>query len=799
MRDDGKWGETLTLLVRRASFVLCGSLLLGTVGPQAHGAYLMPTAQIVQSSGRALALFGRPTDLALSPDGALLAVKTSHGITFVDRRSWRIVQTLAMPDLGIDFPRHLGGNGPAGIVWSRNGEEVWNTDEFGWVLGARRSPGGPFEWSDRIALPARAGGYSAPIGVTWSSQPNVLFVALSRDNAIVAVDLARRGIAYEIPVGNAPYGSVRVGNTLYVTNWAGRPVSGGAPSADSSGTVIRVSARTGAASSGTVSIVDLMTRRDVAQIDVGLHPSAIVASPDGSRVFVANSASDSISIVDTRSRTVVKTVVLDGSSSFGASPTALAVDASGGLWVAESGSNRVVLLDHAGRIVRSIGTLWYPSALDVLGSNLYVADLKGYGSRAVDFGLPFPPSLLPLRKSAERGAFYAYDYAGAVEAIEPSSGPGSSGGFLATGRSRSLRGLFKHVVYIIAENHTYDDFFGDLPQGNGDPRLCQFCGNVSPNRHALANRFGLFDNFYVSSILSADGHNWTDQAYASDYVERSMGGWARSYPSAGNDALAYSPQGFIWNRALDAGLTFRDYGEFVPDIDRFYPSNATWLQLYSDYRRGSHSIRWDQRVDIAALAPYVQRDYPSFSLRISDQYRASIFLRDLATFEQKGSMPNLIVMALGNDHGSGDDPGRPTPRAYAADNDLALGRIVAALSRSRFWRDTVIFVVEDDCQNGFDHVDGHRTTALVVSARNRVGAVYDEFFNQTSILHTIESIFGLPAMTEFDAHAPVIWQPFTGSPTLRPYDALPNGVRLDELNPGTRLSSASQHEHRDEF
>jgi len=769
-------------------------LFVGVVGP---GTFLTPTGQFIKPAGNVIEFFGRPSDLALDPVRHVLAVKNSHGIVLVDTTSWRIIQNLPMPKLAVDFAEHLGGNGPAGILWAQDGSKIWTTDSFGWIHGATRENGGHFAWTDAIALPSPTGSKifendkngtgsdsSAPIGMTWGRDGKTMFVALSRDNALGAVDASNGRILYDIRVGNAPFGVCRVGGALYVSNWAGRASAGSRDVADSSGTNVRVDRITGATSSGTVSVIDIARRRVSAELEVGLHPSAILASRDGARVYIANSNSDTISVVNTKSVRVVRTIALDDAEPFGRTPTALALSSDQKmLYVAEGGSNDIAVVDLAtGKVNGRIAAGWYPAAVLVHGSVLYVADLKGVGSLAKTFGLALPKATIEQR-GGTRG-HNAYDYAGLIQRVSTAGGIGLADEWIrATDQNVGALKKFKHVLFIIGENHTYDDYFGDMAAGNGERSLCVFCASISPNHHALAVRFGLFDNFYVNSVLSADGHNWTSEGYASDYVERSLSGWGRSYPSAGNDPMAYSPKGFIWNKILAHGLTFRDYGEFFPDMTDFSPANPTWSELYNDYQHGTHHYRWTDRVNIAPLRPYVDMNYPSFSLRIPDQVRADAFIADLREFERIGRMPNFMLMALGNDHTSGTYPGRPTPRAYAADNDLALGRIVSAVSHSKFWRDTVIFVVEDDAQDGLDHVDGHRTMALVVSAYQTPGAVYHEFYDQTSILRTVELIFGLTPMTRFDANATAITAAFNSQERTEPYDAKPSEIRLDELTP----------------
>jgi hypothetical protein len=322
-----------------------------------------------------------------------------------------------------------------------------------------------------------------------------------------------------------------------------------------------------------------------------------------------------------------------------------------------------------------------------------------------------------------------------------------------------------------------------MKQGNGDPSLCMFCGDVTPNHHALTEQFVLFDNFYVNGQLSADGHQWTDEGIATDYLEKNMGGFSRSYPSDGTDPLAYSPAGFIWDALLRKGLTFRNYGEFVESDLITEPKNATWRDFYSDYLSGTRKNKFQQRIFVSALRENTSPDYPPFGLIIPDVYRAQRFLEEFRQFEAADNLPNLILLQLGNDHTSGLDPGMPSPRASVADNDLALGMIVEAVSHSKYWRDTVIFVVEDDAQDGLDHVDGRRSLAFAISAYTRRRTTDSSFYNQNSVLRSIESIFHLAPLTMFDVYANTMAPAFSATPDIVPYTVQPNRIPLDEMNP----------------
>jgi hypothetical protein len=321
----------------------------------------------------------------------------------------------------------------------------------------------------------------------------------------------------------------------------------------------------------------------------------------------------------------------------------------------------------------------------------------------------------------------------------------------------------KHVVYIIRENRTYDQVLGDLGRGNSDPKLTMYGRTVTPNAHALATQFPLLDNFYVSGRRSNDGHQWAVGAQNADYFQKSNGNNQRqelNAPSSGFDALLYTPSGFIWENALRHGKTFDDYGEYTKE----------------DVAPPAYS-------DIPSLQAHVVPEFPGFQLNWPDQLRARTFAAHLATYEATGSMPDLILLTLPNDHTGGSDPLYDTPESEVADNDAALGQIVDAISHSSFWPSTAIFVAEDDAQGGVDHVDGHRSPAFVISPYARRGVVDSTFATQVGIVRTIEALLGLPPMNHLDAATPPMRSVFTPKPDLTPYTALPAQVATGVRNP----------------
>jgi hypothetical protein len=351
--------------------------------------------------------------------------------------------------------------------------------------------------------------------------------------------------------------------------------------------------------------------------------------------------------------------------------------------------------------------------------------------------------------------------------------------------------VFKHVVYLIKENRTYDQVLGDVQAGNGDPELCVFGQQITPNQHKFTRDFVLLDNTYCSGILSADGHEWATTAFATDYMEKLFAGFPRSYPDGCEDdevdALAYSPQGFIWDDCLAHGKTVRDYGEFTITRkkwrDKARAGKPKFLDAYNQFINGTAAIEMHSDPGVETLRPYFVTNYIGWDMDVPDVQRAATFIAELKAFETNGDFPNLVIIGLPNDHTSGTDPGSPTPAAQVADNDLAFGQIVDALSHSRFWPQTCIVGIEDDPQSGWDHVSGYRTTAYVISPYTKRGTVVGTQYNQTSLLRTMELILGLPPMNQMDATATSMSDCFTNQPDLTPYVALTNNVALDKMNP----------------
>ena len=760
------------------------------VGIQPDGSILVPSNQLLRPEGLQVNLPGRPVDLALTPDGKHLLVKNMQDIDLIRLTDRTVLQSLPFERNGASF---------TGLCLSPDGRTIYVTDSRDRLCMAEIDRNNIMRWKDPVILPGPpAGGAPAPGGIAVSENGEMLYVALSRNNTLAVVSLKDNKIA-EIRVGMAPYDVLlKSPGKAYVTNWGGRRPAEDDATYNSSGSQVVVDPETGISGSGTVSVVDLINNKETKIIDVGLLPGGMALSPDGNRLYVTCSNSDEVSVIDTETDEVVESISVHREENmlFGSSPNDLAVSPDGKyLYIANGMENAICVVQTGlpGRVLGYIPTGWYPGSvlLDKAGNMIYVANIKGIGSR---------------NQPTNRRGYNSRDHLGSVSVIPV---PGSrelqkmteavnlnnswagkvKGSYEKGGTRKNVpvpvspeqTSVFKHVVYIIKENRTYDQVFGDMPQGNGDSSLVQFGREVTPNHHLLAETFVLLDNFYCSGILSADGHQWTDEAYVTDYIEKSFGGFTRSYPYDGNDALAYASSGFIWDNVLRHGLTFRDYGEFVNAT--IEPAGSGFMDIYQDFLKETGRIRIEAKANLETLTPYICKSYVGFPSIVPDVYRAAEFIKELREFEVNDNFPNFIIMLLPNDHTSGTRPGMPTPRASVADNDLALGRIVEAISHSKFWKETCILVTEDDPQAGLDHVDGHRTVGMVISPYTKRGEVVSTYYSQINMVRTIEDILGLPPMNRLDLTAEAMVDCFTVNPDFKPYNAVENIIALDDINP----------------
>lgn len=778
------------------------------VGRTADGRIVVPTNQVLSPLGTQIEFPGRPTDVALSPDGRWLAVLNLSNILLIDLEKQVIV----------DRPRHAGGSF-TGIRFAPDGRRLFastfprrNRPANDTLLEFDVNPAGKLKPLPPVPLPGRD---PVPAGLALTADSRYLLVALNLANALAVIDRQDRKVRHEVPVGVAPYGVALARGKAYVTNWGGpRPTPADVSGPTGTGGAVKVDPRRHIAAAGSVSVVDWPTGKPVQEIAVGLHPSGIAAAPDERFVYVANANSDTISVIDTQADRLVETIAVRPAKEllFGSAPNALAVSADGTrLYVANGGNNAIAIVALApphSRLLGCLPTGWYPGGLvlDPRRKSLYVANVKGIGSRDTGWQGKRAIAGRPV------AGFNSHDHRGTVSLIllpDETELAAQTRTVLANNRmTESISALapprpqapprpvparhgepspLRHVLYIIKENRTYDQVFGDVAKGEGDPSLCLFGQEVTPNHHKLADEFVLFDNFYCSGVLSADGHQWTDEALVTDYIEKSFGGWPRSYPYDGGDALAYAPTGFLWDNVLAHGKTVRVYGEFVTATVRWKDPQRTgspgYLDCLTNYLLQTQQIEIRPKATIKTIEPFLCPTYIGFPGTVPDQYRASEFIKELRGFKRQGRLPSFSILLLPGDHTMGTRPGAPTPATAVADNDLALGRIVAAVSHSPFWKDTCIFVVQDDPQNGFDHIDGHRTVALVISPYTRRGFVDHTNYNQTSMVRTLELILGLPPMNQFDSSATPMTTCFTDQPDFTPYQAVKNRIPLDRLNP----------------
>jgi YVTN family beta-propeller protein len=761
------------------------------VGPLPDGGQSLPSKQVLRVAGRRLQFSGRPVDLALSPDGRTVFVKNMKSLLVVNAASWTLSQTLNYPASGASLH---------GIVVSQNGSHVYVTSSGHELYDWQVATNGSVSFARTISLPAD----SDPCGLALSGDGTKAYVCLSIKNTLAEVNLAAGTLARQIPVGIAPWNVVLSpeGDTAYVSDWGGRFPLSGDLTATSAGTAVVVDSR-GVASSGMVSFVNLAAGLESAQVPTGLHPSDLALSHDGRTLFAANANSDTVTVIDTRSKSVRETILIrpDRGLPFGSESDGLALSSDGKtLFVACAGNNAVAVVQlpnarQANSLVQGFfPTDWYPGAVVVDSSFAYVANVKGLGSRngqpaaasykGSDFlgtvnRIPIPSGKALVNETAQVIAN------GRIQQIEQASQPARGGQAPVPVPARvGEPSVFQHVLYILKENKTYDQVFGDLPQGDGWPDLCIYPDSVTPNHHRLALQYVLLDNYYCNGVNSADGHSWSTEGNTSDHLEKSFGGFVRSY-TFGDDPLTYSSTGFIWNNVLQHGLSFRNYGEF--DYASV-PSGATWLQIYTDFTNGAHSVAFAQNIGIASLRPYSSTNVPGWNLNIPDVVRAYGFIKELNAAQTAGHWDTFHFLYLPNDHTGGTPP----PRAQVADNDLALGRVVEAVTRSAFASNTVIFVMEDDPQSGYDHVDGHRSLCLVISPFTKRAQTVSTFYNQAGVLHTMEEIMGLPPMNQQDAMAPLMFECFSNTPDFTPYTVLSN--KIDLISGGaTPLSSKARY------
>ncbi|MCU1246674.1 MAG: phosphoesterase, partial [Acidobacteria bacterium] len=637
-------------MLARIAFALSATLLF----PAMDGR--LPTGARLDPAAPATVVGNFPISAVLSPDGRRIALLLcgwrEQGVQIVDARDGHVVQTLPQPAAFV------------GLAFSPDGKSHWASGGFDDALYEYAYADGSAQLRRRVALgDSVKSGVHYPAGIAISPDGKLLYFAENLGDTLAVVDAVSGEVLQRLRTDRYPY-AVAAGRKgdVYLSCWG-----------DDS--VLRFR-RHGA------------TLRRLRRIVAGRHPSALLLDETHDRLFVASASTDTIAVVDLKSSQVTARLydappgVREGST-----PNALALTGDGQLVVAEADNNAVAVFDVAARkLLGRIPSEWYPSAVVASKDALFVINAKGRGTLA-NPAFPPPGHRMPpatrdytlgqldgsvMRLPATIDGARLREWSARTVAANGWNGK-------RTGTASAYPPL-RHVIYVIKENRTYDQFFGDLAAGDGDPSLLFFGRDVSPNHHALAERFGLFDRFFVNAEVSADGHNWSTAAYATDFVEKSVpssySSRGRSYDYEGSnrgvvvdedDDAAAPAEGYLWSLAIAKKVSLRDYGEFVED----------------------------RKATRRELRPFVNPDFAPFDLSIADQKRADVWIAELQTYAAAGHMPALEIVRLPNDHTAGGTAGKPTPRAYVADNDLALGRMIEALSQSPFWKDSVVFVLED--------------------------------------------------------------------------------------------------------
>lgn len=790
---------------------------------------MMPYNRLIDPAGKVIR-FGSPNlenhslDAKLIPGTSVVAVEDRYGITLIDTvtskvsASWTynaenrykgLMSTysgLAVKELNHEIH----------IFWSAAGADhrslvfdaVWRDGE---QINIKRTFEFKPEAPSPLALPNE-------VAVNTENGVNYLYVVLNGNNKLVKIDLNNGETVWSKSTGVAPYGLCIANGLVFVTNWGG-PEPTDAIKDETAGVPYGstyTDPKTGATLKGSVSVFNPANGELIKEIPVGLHPNAVISSRDEQFVYVANANSDNVSVIDTRRLTTAGQIrvqlMADKNSYIGDSPNALAISEDGTtLYVANGFDNAIAIVKlGAGFAVKGDGqttisgfipTEAYPGGILLDHNTLFVTNLEGEGSRVSsrEFKNTEVPEGVTAYNSHHQKATVSIipvpdeqqlkRYTEKVKALNltfreeiAQAAPRKNVPAKPVPERIGEPSVFKHVLYIIKENRTYDQILGDVNTGNGMPSLCIFGENVTPNQHQLARNFVLMDNYHASGKCSAEGHQWTDAAMVTDYVEKNVRAWFRSYPHVQNDALVYDSEGFIWNNAADHGKTVKIFGEASTlQMDK----DLTWSKIYENYQKGI-PLKFRNTSTISRVRPILSETFPaSYDFRIPDEMRADAFEKELKEYEKKpgDQLPQLMVMALSLDHTEGTRPGFPKPASMVADNDLALGKIIEAVTKSKFWKNTVIFVTEDDSQNGWDHVSAYRTTGFVVSPYSRLQRTVSTNYNQTCMVRTIEQILGIPPMNIIDATALPMFNCFSNVPSNYTYTHVPNKTPLNDLNP----------------
>ncbi len=719
---------------------------------------LLPTGWSLTPAGQSLPLGDLPLNIAVSPNRKYLAVTNNgqgkNSLQLIDPKKGKVLHSFEIPMawLGLAFSDDSktlyvsGGNSNAILRYKVENKQL--------VLQDTLSLGQP--WPTRIS----------PAGLCLDDARGLLYVVTKENHSLYVVDTRSKTILHRDSIGKELYTCALSPDRkqLYITHWGGNELL----------------------------VWNTLTRKTTARIPVGDNPNDLIINKKGTLAYVACADDNSVSVVDLTqnkvSETLVATLYPDAPTGSTSNSVALSADETM-LYVANADNNCLAVFDVSkpkeSRSLGFIPTGWYPTCVRVVGRILYVANGKGFSS----FPNPNGPNPVGKKTKAnyQQGEQKDDQYIGALmkgtmsmiqipaaqsqtinrytQQVYRNSPYTKEREKLAEGEPGNPipqrvgdPSPIKYVFYIIKENRTYDQVLGDMPEGNGDTSLCLFPEKITPNHHALARDFVLLDNFYVSAEVSADGHNWSTAAYANDFTEKtwvtSYGGRGGDYVYEGQNRTAWPKGGFLWDHCKHAGISYRTYGEFADDFKANIPS------LEGHY------------------CPY----FTSWDTSVKDTTRVSQWKREFDSLLNVNALPRLSTLRLINDHTEGLRKGSPTPFAQMADNDLAFGLFIEHLSTSPIWKESAVFVLEDDAQNGADHVDAHRSIAYVVSPYTKRNFVDHTLYSTNSMLRTMELILGMPPMSQHDAAATPMWRCFSKTADLRPYKALTPAVNLDDRN-----------------
>jgi YVTN family beta-propeller protein len=725
----------------------------------------LPNGWSLTPPGRSLDLDDLPLNLIVSPSKKYLAVtnngQSTQSITLLDAKSEVVLDTAKVGKayLGLAFSADetklyaSGGNDNKILVYKIADNKLVPDESI--VLGK--------PWPVKIS----------PTGLCVNDDKNQLYVVTKEDSSLYIIDTKSRQTLTKLNIGAAAYTCLLSAdkNELFISLWGGAKVL----------------------------VIDLRTQTKVAEIATNKNPNDLLLTRDGKCLFVANGNDNTVALIDVAKRQVIETLTtsLFPDAPVGTTPNGLALSEDDNtLYIANADNNCLAVFDVTQKGHSQsrgfIPTGWYPTSVKVIGDKLYVTNGKGFSSKANPRG----PNPVRAKTSQQVGPnpqanpgpvqYIAGLFKGTMSIIDipdeevlaaysrlvytntpytkrkEDQAEGEAGNPIP--RRVGDKSPIKYVFYIIKENRTYDQILGDVKEGNGDAALCLFPEKVTPNHHALAKQFVLLDNFYVDAEVSADGHNWSSAAYANDYVEKtwvtSYGGRGGTYDYEGQKEIAYPRDGFIWNHCERAGISYRSYGWFT-----------------------------DEKPRDKVLQGHYCPGFRGFNLGYLDVSREEAWERDFDSLVAKKALPRLNTIRMGNDHTSGARVGLPTPDAAVADNDLAVGKLVEHLSKSPIWNESVVFILEDDAQNGPDHVDAHRSTAFMAGGFVKRGFVDHTMYSTSGMLRTIELILGLKPMSQYDAAATPMWRCFSKNVDNRPFTALPAGVDLNEKNVAININS----------